>query len=59
MLNRESYGVDIQNSQTEESSYRSDDDKYEDSFIDDDEQQGFSPSPASRSKGILFIQTQG
>lgn len=59
MLNRESYGVDIQNSQTEESSYRSDDDKYEDSFIDDDERQGFSPSPVSSSKGILFIQTQG
>lgn len=46
----ESYGVDIQNSQTEESSYRSDDDKYEDSFIDDDEQQGFSPFPVSSSK---------
>lgn len=56
MLNRESYGVDIQNSQTEESSNRSDDDKYEDSFIDDDAQQSFSPSPGLSSKGILFIQ---
>ncbi|XP_057805616.1 peptidyl-prolyl cis-trans isomerase FKBP43-like [Salvia miltiorrhiza] len=46
----ESYGVDIQDSQTEESSYRSDDDDYEDSFIDDDEVQNFSPSPVSRSK---------
>lgn len=47
----ESYGVDIQNSQTEESSYRSDDDEYEDSFIDDDaEQQSFSPSPGLSSK---------
>ncbi|KAG6434454.1 hypothetical protein SASPL_106090 [Salvia splendens] len=47
----ESYGVDIQNSQTEESSYQTDGDEYEDSFIDDDEEpQSFSPSPVSRSK---------
>ncbi|KAH6812145.1 hypothetical protein C2S51_025907 [Perilla frutescens var. frutescens] len=48
----ESYGVDIQDSQTEESSYHSDDDNYEDSFIDDDEQQGFSPSPVLSSKVV-------
>lgn len=58
MSNRESYGVDIQDSHTEESSYRSDDDEYEDSFIDDDEQQNFSPSPSpspvSRRKGIFY-----
>lgn len=53
MLDRESYGVDIENSQTGESSYESDDDKYEDSFIDDDEPQSFSPSPVFCSKGIL------
>ncbi|XP_042002553.1 peptidyl-prolyl cis-trans isomerase FKBP43-like isoform X2 [Salvia splendens] len=47
----ESYGVDIQNCQTEESSYQTDDDEYEDSFIDDDEEpQSFSPPPVSRSK---------
>ncbi|KAL1546463.1 peptidylprolyl isomerase [Salvia divinorum] len=47
----ESYGMDIQNSQTEESSYQTDDDEYEDSFIDDDEEpQSFSPSPVSRRK---------
>lgn len=55
MSNRESYGADIQNSQTEESSYQTDDDEYEDSFIDDDEEpQSFSPSPVSRSKGIFY-----
>lgn len=48
----ESFGVDIQDSQTEESSYHSDDDNYEDSFIDDDEQKGFSPSPVSSSKEV-------
>ncbi|KAL8542742.1 hypothetical protein ACS0TY_003572 [Phlomoides rotata] len=48
----ESYGVDIQDTQTEESSYHSDDDddEYEDSFIDDDEMKEFSPSPVVSSK---------
>ncbi|KAL0347864.1 UNVERIFIED_CONTAM: Peptidyl-prolyl cis-trans isomerase FKBP43 [Sesamum calycinum] len=46
----ESYGVDIENSQTEGSSYCSEDDKYEDSFIDDEESEGYSPSPVSSSK---------
>ncbi|KAL6498784.1 hypothetical protein OROGR_028331 [Orobanche gracilis] len=49
----ESYGVDIENSQTEESNYCGDDDKYEDSFIDDgDELQVRSPSPVSGSKVV-------
>ncbi|XP_073061351.1 peptidyl-prolyl cis-trans isomerase FKBP43-like isoform X2 [Primulina eburnea] len=39
----ESYGVDIENTQTEGSSFCSDDDKYDDSFIDDVELQ-VSPS---------------
>ncbi|KAI3449132.1 hypothetical protein Pfo_005797 [Paulownia fortunei] len=46
----ESYGVDIDNTQTEGSSFCSDDDKYEDSFIDDDELQVCSPAPVSSSK---------
>lgn len=49
----ESYGVDIENTQTDGSNYNSDDDdKYEDSFINDDELQ-FSPgSPILGSKGL-------
>ncbi|KAK4415996.1 Peptidyl-prolyl cis-trans isomerase FKBP43 [Sesamum alatum] len=46
----ESYGVDIENSQTEGSNYGSEDDKYEDSFIDDEELEGYTPSPVSSSK---------
>ncbi|KAL7083307.1 hypothetical protein ACP275_14G153100 [Erythranthe tilingii] len=41
----ESFGVDIQNSQSDGSNYCSDEDKYEDSFIDDNEVQVCSPSP--------------
>ncbi|KAL0464658.1 UNVERIFIED_CONTAM: Peptidyl-prolyl cis-trans isomerase FKBP43 [Sesamum latifolium] len=48
----ESYGVDIENTQTEGSSYCSDDDKYDDSFIDDDELQGSPKSPILSNKGI-------
>ncbi|XP_011090742.1 peptidyl-prolyl cis-trans isomerase FKBP43 isoform X2 [Sesamum indicum] len=48
----ESYGVDIENTQTEGSSYCSDDDKYDDSFIDDDELQGSPKSPVLSDKGI-------
>lgn len=47
----ESYGVDIENSHTEGSSHDSADDKYEDSFIDDDELQVSPPSPVSSDKG--------
>lgn len=54
MPNRESYGVDIANTQSEESSYHTDDDEYEDSFIDDDEHQKISPSPVSSNKGIFY-----
>ncbi|KAL0429013.1 UNVERIFIED_CONTAM: Peptidyl-prolyl cis-trans isomerase FKBP43 [Sesamum radiatum] len=49
---RESYGVDIENTQTEGSSYCSDDDKYDDSFIDDDDLQGSPKSPVLSNKGI-------
>ncbi|KAL3814910.1 hypothetical protein ACJIZ3_016178 [Penstemon smallii] len=49
----ESYGVDIENSHTEGSSYGSDDYNYEDSFInDDDELQVSPPSPFSDSKAM-------
>ncbi|XP_075474670.1 peptidyl-prolyl cis-trans isomerase FKBP43-like [Primulina tabacum] len=47
----ESYGVDIENSHTEGSSHDSADDRYEDSFIDDDELQVSPPSPVSSDKG--------
>ncbi|PIN23796.1 FKBP-type peptidyl-prolyl cis-trans isomerase [Handroanthus impetiginosus] len=48
----ESYGVDIENTQTEGSSYRSDDDKYEDSFInDDDELRVSTQSPVLSGEG--------
>ncbi|XP_073150782.1 peptidyl-prolyl cis-trans isomerase FKBP43-like isoform X6 [Henckelia pumila] len=46
----ESYGMDIENSHTEGSSYDSADDKYENSFIDDDELQVSPPSPVSSDK---------
>ncbi|EYU40694.1 hypothetical protein MIMGU_mgv1a020638mg [Erythranthe guttata] len=47
----ESYGVDIENSETDGSNYNSDDgdDKYEDSFIDDD---GTQVCPNYHGKGI-------
>lgn len=49
----ESYGVDIENTQTDGSSYNSDDDgKYEGSFIDDDELQVSPGSPVLGSKGL-------
>ncbi|KAK4418765.1 Peptidyl-prolyl cis-trans isomerase FKBP43 [Sesamum alatum] len=49
----ESYGVDIENTQTDGSSYCSDDDKYDDSFIDDDDELQVSPkSPVLSSKGV-------
>ncbi|KAI3444685.1 hypothetical protein Pfo_001350 [Paulownia fortunei] len=48
----ESYGVDIENTQTEGSSYCSDDDKYDDSFIDDNELQVSPQSPVLSSKGM-------
>lgn len=51
-LNRESYGVDIENTQTDGSSYCSDDDIYEDSFIDDDGLQVSQRSPVLSSKGM-------
>lgn len=53
---RESYGVDIENTQTDGSNYNSDDDgKYEDSFINDDELQVSPGSPILGSKGIFWI----
>ncbi|KAL2536504.1 peptidyl-prolyl cis-trans isomerase FKBP43-like [Forsythia ovata] len=48
----ESFGVDIENTGTEGSSHCSEDDKYEDSFIDDGELRILSPSPISVSDEI-------
>ncbi|XP_012845621.1 PREDICTED: LOW QUALITY PROTEIN: peptidyl-prolyl cis-trans isomerase FKBP43 [Erythranthe guttata] len=48
----ESFGVDIQNSQSDGSNYCSDEDKYEDSFIDDNEVQVCSPSPDVSSQDM-------
>ncbi|KAL6494067.1 hypothetical protein OROGR_031976 [Orobanche gracilis] len=51
----ETYGVDIDHTPTEGSSYCSDDDNYEDSFInddgDDDKLQVFSQSPVVNNRG--------
>ncbi|KAK4379388.1 hypothetical protein RND71_001250 [Anisodus tanguticus] len=45
----ESYGEDIVDSETRESCHDSDDDKYDDSFINDDEPEIATPSPSSSS----------
>ncbi|KVH96863.1 Peptidyl-prolyl cis-trans isomerase, FKBP-type, partial [Cynara cardunculus var. scolymus] len=47
---RESYGEDIANSETQESNHNSDEDEYEDSFINDDEPEPLTPSPISSSR---------
>ncbi|KVH97117.1 hypothetical protein Ccrd_000784 [Cynara cardunculus var. scolymus] len=47
---RESYGEDIANSETQESNHNSDEDEYEDSFINDDEPEPLTPSPVSSSR---------
>ncbi|CAA0811277.1 Peptidyl-prolyl cis-trans isomerase FKBP43 [Striga hermonthica] len=54
----ESYGVDIEDSLTEKSSYGSEDDKYEDSFIDDDEMKFRSPSPVSSSEEMHDVKSR-
>ncbi|KAJ9563265.1 hypothetical protein OSB04_008425 [Centaurea solstitialis] len=46
----ESYGEDIANSETQESNHNSDEDEYEDSFINDDEPEPLTPSPVSSSR---------
>ncbi|KAI3719233.1 hypothetical protein L6452_20128 [Arctium lappa] len=46
----ESYGEDIANSETQESNHNSDEDEYEDSFINDDEPEPVTPSPVSSSR---------
>ncbi|XP_071739712.1 peptidyl-prolyl cis-trans isomerase FKBP43-like [Rutidosis leptorrhynchoides] len=46
----ESFGEDIANSDTHESNRCSDEDEYEDSFINDDEPEPLSPSPVSSIK---------
>ncbi|KAK9051535.1 hypothetical protein SSX86_028162 [Deinandra increscens subsp. villosa] len=46
----ESFGEDIANSETHESNHSTDEDEYEDSFINDDEPEPLTPSPVS-SKG--------
>lgn len=51
----ETYGEDIANTETEESDQNTDEDKYEGSFIDDDELEVFSRSPVSSDQGRLSI----
>ncbi|KAK1424984.1 hypothetical protein QVD17_20326 [Tagetes erecta] len=46
----ESYGEDIANSETNESNHSSDEDEYEDSFINDDEPEPLTPSPVSSNQ---------
>ncbi|CAH1429157.1 unnamed protein product [Lactuca virosa] len=46
----ESYGEDIANSETQESDHYSDEDEYEDSFINDDEPEALTPSPISSDR---------
>lgn len=50
----ESYGEDIADTETGESCHDSDDDKYDDSFINDAEPEISPPSPASSSGGIFL-----
>nr|XP_043623557.1 peptidyl-prolyl cis-trans isomerase FKBP43-like [Erigeron canadensis] len=48
----ESYGEDIANSDTQESNYGSDEDEYEDSFINDDDPESLTPSPVSSDDDV-------
>lgn len=52
---RESYGEDIANTDTEGSIPRSEEDEYEDSFIDDDDPEVLPPSPVSTDGGMVYI----
>lgn len=51
--NTESYGEDIANTETQSSEY-ADEDKYEDSFINDEDPEVFSPSPISNEEDETF-----
>lgn len=58
MGKRESYGEDIENSENEESVPQSDEDEYEDSFIDDDDDSNLEvlpPSPVSADAGMCTL----
>lgn len=48
----DSYGEDIANSETERSTHCSDEDEYEDSFIDDDNVEVFPASPISNDREV-------
>lgn len=50
---RESYGEDIADTETERSTGHSDEDKYDDSFINDADLEIIPPSPVSGGGGIL------
>lgn len=52
-MERESYGEDIAESETQRSD--NSEDKYEDSFIDDDDLEVLSPSFVSISEGMSSI----
>ncbi|XP_038877330.1 peptidyl-prolyl cis-trans isomerase FKBP43-like isoform X2 [Benincasa hispida] len=51
--NTESYGEDIANTETQSSEY-GDEDNYEDSFINDEDPEVFSPSPISNEEDETF-----
>ena len=54
-MDRESYGEDIADTETERSDY-SDEDEYEDSFIDDDaDPEVFPPSPISNDGTFKYL----
>ncbi|KAK6931971.1 Nucleoplasmin-like domain, partial [Dillenia turbinata] len=50
--NTESYGEDIGNTESEESARNSDEDKYEDSFIDDEEEPEFFPTSSASHSNV-------
>ena len=52
-MQRESYGEDIANTDTDGSTHCADEDEYEDSFIDDSNPEVFPPSPGSSDEGIF------
>lgn len=52
MMSRESFGEDIADSETQRS-VNSEEDKYDDSFIDDDDPEVFPSYPVSDAAGMI------
>lgn len=53
-MNRESYGEDIAETETERSTGNSEEDNYEDSFIDDSDPKVVPSSPVSNDEGMIY-----